>query len=154
MLWSSKLQTEIALSTTEAEYIALSQETRELLPLRELLIELSQALTLPATQLNVKCTVFEDNTGAEELARTSKYRPRTKHIAVKYHHFRQFVRNETIMIKRINTKDQLADTFTKALPKQQFEKLRNSIQGWSRILLNKSTDTIEVFLAAVRDSLG
>lgn len=129
VLWRSKLQTEIALSTTEVEYIDLSQSTRELLPLRELLIELSEALKLPATQLNAKCTVFEDNTGAEELARTAKYRPRTKHIALKYHHFRQFVRNGIITINCINTNDQLANTFTKTLPKAQLRSLGKASKG-------------------------
>ena len=81
-----------------------------------------------------KFTVFEDNTGAEELARTAKYRPRTKHIAVKYHHFREHVRNGTLQIARIDTKNQLADIFTKGLPKPQFETLRHQIQGWCSML--------------------
>ena len=104
IIWASKLQTELALSTTEAEYIALSQATRELLPMQELLKEVSNYFNLSKTDMITKCTVFEDNTGAEELARTAKYRPRTKYIVVKYHHFREHVRNGTLQIAQIDTK--------------------------------------------------
>ena len=94
---------------------------RELLPLRELLIELSTVLKLSASSITTKCTVFEDNEGAKELANTAKYRPRTKHIAVKYHHFRSYVQKDLVPINSIDTKDQLADTFTKPLSKEQYE---------------------------------
>ena len=58
---------DIALSTTEAEYIALSQATRELLPIHEILKELSGYFKLPKTDIVTRCTVFEDYTGAEEM---------------------------------------------------------------------------------------
>ena len=87
IIWKSKLQTEIALSTTEAEYIALSQSTREIIPFRELLLELGLILKIPTPQSTLRCTIFEDNEGAKELANNPKYRPRTNHIAVKYQHF-------------------------------------------------------------------
>ena len=125
---------EIFLSKTEAEYIALSQATRELLPMREMLRELSGYFKLPKTDIVTRCTVFEDNTGAEELAQTEKYRPRTKHIAVKYHHFRDKVRDGSITIERIDTKQQLADILTKGLAKPQFEKLRERLNGWCAML--------------------
>jgi len=136
IIWKSKLQTEIALSTTEAEYIALSQSARDLIPFRELLIEMSKVFNLPGSKTTIKCTIFEDNEGAKELARTAKYRPRTKHIAVKYHHFRKHVSDGHFIINSIDTKDQKADTFTKPLPKVQFEALRYQIQGWFTILQN------------------
>jgi hypothetical protein len=88
LLWVSKLQTEIALSTTKAEYIALSQAIRELLPMRELFQEVGNALNLPcAIPTILHSTVFEDNNGALSIATSPKISPRTKHIAVKYHHF-------------------------------------------------------------------
>jgi len=130
VLWSSKLQTEIALSTVEAEYIALSQSLRELIPMRELLIEIAPILNLPSSEIITHCTVFEDNKGAEELARTAKYRPQTKHIAIKYHHFRDHVRNNLIKIARVDTLNQIGDIFTKPVPGKQFKTLRHKIQGW------------------------
>ena len=76
--WASKLQTEISLSKTEDEFIALSKETRELLLMREMIKKLSIYFKLPKINILTKFTVFEDNTCAEELAQTTKYRPQTK----------------------------------------------------------------------------
>ena len=90
--WFSRLQTEISLSTTEAEYIVLSTAARKVLSLREMVIELKPILDIPAADHVIRCTLFEDNKGAEELAHIPKNRLRTKHIAVKYHHFRETVR--------------------------------------------------------------
>ncbi len=76
------------------------------------------------------CTVFEDNSGALELARVPKMRPRTKHIGLKMNHFREPVRNGTITPVAIDTKEQPADIFTKPLAKDAFQYLRNKICGW------------------------
>ena len=112
-----------------------------------MLLELSSILNIPTPQSTVKCTVFEDNEGAKELANNPKYRPRTKHIAVKYHHFRQHVKNGLLLIKSIDTKEQLADIFTKGIPRVQFEYLRSKIQGWLSIL-TKPSQSIEDFYEA------
>jgi hypothetical protein len=78
LLWVSKLQSEIALSTTEAEYIALSQSLRELLPMRELFQEVGTALKLKcAIPTILHSTVFEDNNGALSLATSPKISPST-----------------------------------------------------------------------------
>ena len=67
--WTSKLQNEIALSTLEADYIALSQAIRELLPQRELLQEIGDKMKLSYTQPSIlHSSVFEDNNGALQLA--------------------------------------------------------------------------------------
>ena len=78
----------------------------------------------------MKCKLFEDNNGALELARAPKYRPRTKHIALKYHHFRSFVKCGYVKVSRIETKEQLADIFTKPLPDVTFKYLRKKLLGW------------------------
>jgi len=130
IMWVSKLQTEIALSTTESEYISLSQSLRDVIPLMNLLQELQPMIRTKFFQRAVHCTVFEDNEGALELARTPKMRPRTKHIALKYHHFREHVRRGTIIPEPINTKDQIADLFTKPLARDQFQILRRRLSGW------------------------
>ena len=90
LLWVSKLQTEVTLSTTEAEYVALSQSMRDLLPMRAKLKDVLTHLNLESddAQSKVISTVFEDNNGCLALATSPKINPRTKHIAVKYHHFR------------------------------------------------------------------
>eukprot|EP00957_Ditylum_brightwellii_P132505 10104760-Ditylum_brightwellii.AAC.1 len=55
---------------------------------------------------NFVCTPFKDNKDAEELGKASKDRPSTKHIAAKYHHFRQAVENEILSITIIDDQDQ------------------------------------------------
>ena len=130
ILCVSKMQTEIALSTTEAEYIALSQSMQYLIPLRSILFELTKLMKVSSESPIMHSTVFKDNNGTLELARAPKYRPRTKQIAIKYHHFRDHVKNKTIRIEAIHTKEQIADIFTKPLDKHQFEYLRNKLIGW------------------------
>ena len=130
VLWVSKLQTEIALSTTEAEYIALSQAMRDLIPMRTLLTELASLTKLEIGKTTTLSTVFEDNKGCIELANAPKMRPRTKHIAIKYHHFRSHVANGDIKIQWIDTKHQLADIFTKPLAEIAFSSLRLALLGW------------------------
>ena len=130
ILWCSKMQTEVALSTTEAEYIALSQSMRDVLPIISLIEEVNVVLQIKGQQPTLYCTVFEDNNGALELANAPKMRPRTKHIALKYHHFRQAVSDKRVRIKPIDTKEQLADIFTKPLYKPLFEYLREQFLGW------------------------
>ena len=130
IIWCSKLQTEIALSTAEAEYIALSQAMREVIPLMNLFEELKEVIPLHLPKPKVKCKVFEDNTSCISMASAHKFSPRTKHIALKYHHFRHLVKNGTIEIFPISTKEQTADIFTKPLDEGIFEYLRSKLSGW------------------------
>jgi hypothetical protein len=96
--WSSKLQTEIALSTTEAEYIALSQSMRETIPFLNLMAEIGNVLDVFSPKPKVHCKVFEDNMSCIKVAESPKFTPRTKHIAIKYHHFRKHVADGTVTI--------------------------------------------------------
>ena len=130
VIWSSKLQTEIALSTTEAEYIALSQSLRDVIPLIALLEELQQSITFDPSTPVIHCKVHEDNQGCIDLVETPRMRPRTKHIALKYHHFRRHVSNGTISIAYLEPSRQIADIFTKPLGDSQFMLLRRLMMGW------------------------
>jgi hypothetical protein len=131
LTWCSKLQTEIALSTMEAEYIALSQSMRELIPLRSLVREMSLALNFTKIfEIRTFSKVFEDNNGALILASLPRMTPRSKHIAVKYHFFRSHVATGNIKIYKINTEEQKADIFTKGLVRTIFEQVRKLLMGW------------------------
>ena len=131
IIWASKLQTQIALSTTEAEYIAISMATRDVIPLMELVQELEQnGFDYSAVTPKVHCKVFEDNSGAVEIATVHKFRPRTKHINTIYHHFRHYVEQGKISILPIRTGEQRADVLTKSLSLPLFKKHRFSIMGW------------------------
>jgi len=74
--------------------------------------------------------VFEDNRSAIAIAEANKFTPRTKHIALKYHHFRNYVKNKAIQIFPIDTKEQTADIFTKPLEDSIFPYLRKKLMGW------------------------
>ena len=103
---------------------------RDLIPPRGILNKLSKVMNLDNKITITHSSVFEDNNGALELAKEPKYRPRTKHIAIKYHHFREHVKNEKIRVLAIDTKEQIADIFTKPLEKATFEYLRYVLMGW------------------------
>jgi hypothetical protein len=77
----------------------------------------------------VYCKVFEDNSGALELARLPKLRPRTKHINVCYHHFCEHVHKGLIKIFPIDTKDQIADVLAKPLAQHDFQRHCRSMCG-------------------------
>ena len=131
VVWFSKLQTETALSTTEAEVIALSTALRDVIYLMQLLTEakgrgIEGIVTTPV----VHCKAFEDNSGAYEIARLPKMRPRTKHLNVKYYHFRDAVADGRITIHMVTSENQLGDLYTKPLGKELFEKFRKAIMGW------------------------
>ena len=70
----------------------------------------------------VYCKAFEDNSGALEMAKTHKMRPRTKHLNLVYHHFRSFVKQGLVVIWPISTDDQVADALTKPLSRDVFTK--------------------------------
>jgi hypothetical protein len=121
--WASQLQMEYALSTTKAEYIALSTALRHIIPLIQLVKEIKAMTNIPMHyKPTICCTAFEDNAGAIKLAKVPKMRPRTKHINPKYHHFCQHFPNGSILVQQVKSQDQLADIFTKNLPKELFLK--------------------------------
>lgn len=130
LLWVMKLQSETALSTTETEYIALSQSLHDAIPSQDLFREIGSALSLSILTPAFQCAVFEGNNGALPLATAPKMRPRTKHIAVKNHQFRERITSKTISIHKITTAHQRADLLTNPLPLDPFCKLRSDILGW------------------------
>ena len=131
IVWASQLQTEIALSSTESEIYGLSQALRTMIPLMELIKEMkNKGFPIGATIPRVHCRVFEDNAGAIEITRNPKYRPRTKHINIKYHHYRSYVDRKEIEILPIPTDLQPADMLTKPLSAPLFKRHREKILGW------------------------
>ena len=132
ILWASKLQTEIALSTLHAEYVALSQSLRDLLPIKELVIELLGGMGVDSRRLKFisKSTIYEDNNGAIRVATCPKLTPTSKFIAVKYHWFRQHVESGSFHIVKVESSKQLADIFTKGLQGEKFLAIRMLLCGW------------------------
>ena len=129
--YKSSLQQEIALSSTEAEITGLSYALREVIPIIRILEEMqANGYPINTSNASVHCKVFEDNSGAVEIARVHKFRPRTKFLNNKLFHFRTFVDRGIISIHPIGTKDQPADILTKPLNEEDFKRHRLSMNGW------------------------
>ena len=137
IVWTSKLQSLIAMSTTEAEYLALSAAMREVIFIKQLMEELAtHGVKFNDIKPEIKVNVYEDNVGAIELAKLPKLRPRTKHIGIQYHHFRSWTsrgindEEPRVKVQHISTEIQQADIFTKPLARVQFQALRKLLCGW------------------------
>ena len=130
MIFASRLQSQVALSTTEAEYISLSMSLRDVIPIMMLLEEMKKkGFQVICTNPHVYCKVFEDNSGALELARLPKLRPRTKHINCCYHHFREFACKGLLKFFPCSTDLMTADTLTKPLAQNAFLRHRKHMCG-------------------------
>ena len=132
IIWSSKLMDTIALSTMMAEYYALSAAMREVLPLRSLVKVVAKGCGLEhACTTSFRTTVWEDNNGALTLANLDpgQQTPRSKFYDCRVHWFRSHLSRE-ITVERVSTDLQLADLFTKPLPRETFQRLRKLLLGW------------------------
>ena len=131
IVWKAQLQHEIALSSTESEYTGLSYALQEAIPIMDLLKEMSSMGFISSyTPPEIKCKVFEDNSGALHMANVHKYRPRTKHLNVKLHHFRRYVNDGSIKIVAIESEKQQADYLTKPVSTNVLQRLRQLVMGW------------------------
>ena len=131
VVWISKLQTEITLSTMEAEYVAMSMACKTLFPIVNMLVrDLGEKLGLEVDDKTVK--IHEDNVGVLTLGKLEPRRmtPRSKHCAIKYHWFHEKIGPRRIRLQKINTKQQLGDIFTKGLGPIMFRQMREKLMGW------------------------
>ena len=117
--WKSKKQNSIALSITEAEYMALSDATKELLWLNHQLDDMG--LNQPSTIMN------EDNQGCIALAQNPGDHPRTKHINIRFHFIRAHVQSGKMELKYIATEKNVAEIMTKPFGRIIFLKLREML---------------------------
>ena len=106
---------------------------RDVIPLMDQITEMDGIFNDSSPKPVLHCKLFEDNNGALELAKSPRYRPRMKHIAIKYHHFREHVKLGKVSINAIDTSEQIADIFTKGLPSISFDYLQYKLLGWKDI---------------------
>jgi hypothetical protein len=143
LLCKSQLQSTIALSTSEAEYGALSQAMRAVIPVRETMLEIIEAVDMidekgsctfgSQDQLrSFKTRVYEDNSTALSLAVKQKVTSRTKHWSVKFHFFWSHIndKKKNMECLKVDTREQRADYLTKGLTRELFEHCRELNQGW------------------------
>ncbi|KAH9745517.1 hypothetical protein KPL70_004101 [Citrus sinensis] len=110
--WVSKLQTVMALSTTEAEYMAATQACKKAIWIQRLLKELGHK--------QEKISVFCNSQSTLHIARNPTFYSRTKHIGVQYHFVREVVEDGSVDLQKIYTKDKLADVLTKPINADKF----------------------------------
>jgi hypothetical protein len=126
LLWISKLQTEITLSTMEAEYIALSASCRDLFPMIDVTNKICLALHLTLSNTTEKhIKIHKDYVGTLILCQVKPrwMTPCSKHYAVKYHSFWEHLISQKIQLVKIVSTDQLGNIFTKGLDKIAFQRL-------------------------------
>ena len=128
--WASKIQTITALSTTEAKYITLSTSLREVIPLMGMLKEATdQGVQIDNLPPKIHCFVFEDNSGALELARLPKNEVTNETYKPVISSLPEYVERQEIHVQATPTEEQMADILTKPLPENHFCCHRRSIMG-------------------------
>ena len=117
----SKKQRTVALLSTEAEYMALSEAAQEAVWLKTFLSELGE------TSISDAVKIYEDNQGSIALAENSAFHKRTKHIDTRYHFVREKVEDNAVILEYVSTLDMLADIMKKPIPATQFCVLRSKL---------------------------
>lgn len=118
--WNSEKQKCVSLSTTESEYVAASNATKELIWLKRMFNEL-------LSQKSNVIEFFMDNQSAIRLIKNPEFHKRSKHIDIRYHFIRTKFEEKLFNLEYINTNEMLADIFTKALPFARFAELRKKM---------------------------
>ncbi|KMQ87096.1 retroelement pol polyprotein [Lasius niger] len=119
--WMSQRQRIVTLSTTEAEYVAACDATKEAIWIQRFLKSVGVNEKGP-TEMRL------DNQGSIKLVKNLEFHKRTKHIDVRFHFIREVYENGQVDIKYVPSSKQLADILTKALPKNSFEANRAGLQ--------------------------
>jgi hypothetical protein len=117
--WVSRKQKTVALSSTEAEYMCLSDTTRQIVWIESLFKELNFDISNVA--------LCGDNQGAIFLASNPAQEHRSKHIDIRYHYIRECVEGKKVILHYVPTTEQIADIMTKCLSYDKFKKFRNQL---------------------------
>ena len=125
LVWGSRKQKSIALSSCESEIIALSEAAKDVIHLRKFTRGLVPTLPDAATVLAT------DNKAARDLSYNPEHHGRSKHIARRHFFIRDMVESQEIIVPLVNTQDNDADFFTKPLPPKRFKMLRRKIMNLS-----------------------
>ncbi|SOV02997.1 uncharacterized protein UDID_18105 [Ustilago sp. UG-2017a] len=117
--WKSATQKCVSLSAVEAEFIAATEATREVLFLKQLLRSIGIATGTP--------TVYSDNTGCIQVSKDPAQHWKLKHIDTKYHFVRNNVQEGRVQIKYVDTTRNLADVLTKPIGRQAMQQARSGL---------------------------
>lgn len=120
LTWSSRKQPIVTLSTTESEFVAAADCTKEVLYLKHLIEEI-------VSESKLRTVLHIDNQSAIKIIKNGVFNKRSKHIEVRYHFLHEKYCEKVIDVEYCPSEKQLADILTKPLCGQKFEKLKNSL---------------------------
>ena len=114
--WCSKKQNTVALSTAKAEYVAAAACCSQMLWIKQQLRDFG---------IKIECIpIYCDNTSAICISKDPVHHSRAKHIHIRHHFLKDNVEHKNIILKHVNTNEQVVDILTKPLPREQYEKMR------------------------------
>ena len=116
--WTSNKQNIVALSTAESELIGLVNSAKEYIWFRKFFSELNFEFSNPTI-------IYGDNNAANSIVKNNLSNCRSKHIGIKYSFIKEQIEQKTFTIIKCATSENLADIFTKALPREIFVKIRD-----------------------------
>jgi len=140
--WQSKLQPLVTMSSTEAEYVAISTTAQENLCIKFLLREWGYSMIMPTT-------IYGDNQSSIQLVINHAQHKRTRHIDIKFHYVRDLETKGEIVISKVPTESMIADLLTKNTSKKVYHTLIQSLLGWSRI--RPCEERIQVYERLLKD---
>ena len=120
VFWSSKKHSSVSLSTAEEEYIAATACCTQILWMKQTLQDIHVTCNEPIP-------IPSDNMSAIRISKNPVMHSKTKHIPIKFHFLREQVTEKNIKLEYVGTKEQVADVFTKPLPRETFEYLREKL---------------------------
>jgi hypothetical protein len=119
--WLSKKQSSISLSTVKEEYITTTTCCTQVLWMKQTLTDIQVKYDEPIP-------IYCDNTSTINILKNPMMHSKTKHIPIKYHFLREQVVEKNIRVEYVGTKEQVAYIFTKLLPREAFEYLRQRLK--------------------------
>ena len=121
-MYRTRMQQTVALSSTEAEFVAASETGKMVLYVRSILDELGLDV-VDATPMHI------DNAGARMMANAQKPTRRTRHLDIRYFALTEWTERDLIFLKPISTSDNNSDALTKALGRQLFTRHKSTLLG-------------------------
>ena len=129
--WKSRKQQTVALSTCEAEYMALCESSQEAVYLNRVFNDLVTDREAEAVK-DEPIQIYGDNRGSIDIVKNPVKHNRTKHIDIRYHFIRELNQAKVITVNHVASDDNIADVLTKPLPKLKYEKFHHSLFGAER----------------------
>ena len=97
----------------------------------EMMKEMSRhGFDMLSASASVRCRAFEDNSGALEMSKIDKHRPRTEHLSCRLHHFRSYMDDGQTSTQKVNASEQDADVLTKPVNVETLRRCRKNVIGW------------------------